>query len=79
MHIHVHHMQVLRFIGDGSANSLGHEEFFLPGQWRDTLPAFQGELLVRFRAADFWGENVIHCEYSSLLGSSCLKCDGLLT
>ena len=60
IHVHVHHMQVISFVGDDSANALGHEEFYLPGQWRDTLPAFQGVLTVRFKAADFEGETVVH-------------------
>jgi hypothetical protein len=53
-------MKVISFEGDGSSNAQGHDAFFLPGQWRDTLPAFQGALTVRFRAADFAGETVIH-------------------
>jgi len=40
MHIHVNHFQVIEFDGDGE-NSAGHEKFFLPGQWRDTIPAFE--------------------------------------
>ena len=63
MHIHVNHFQVIAFNSDGSSESEGTENFYQVGQWRDTIPGFQGQLVVRFRPEDYTGEIVMHCHF----------------
>jgi hypothetical protein len=42
-------------------------KYFAVGQFRDTIPLFDGEIVIRFTAADFAGEVVTHCKYTKLL------------
>ena len=63
VHIHVNHFQIISFTGDGSPESEGTENFYQVGQWRDVVPGFQGELVVRFRPEDYTGEIVLHCHF----------------
>lgn len=63
LHIHVNHFQVIAFEEDDSDWSHGTDQWFQPGQWRDTIPAFEGKLTIRFRPAHFTGETVIHCHF----------------
>lgn len=46
--------------GDGDADA--YKSYFEIGQFRDTVPLFDGELVIRFLAADFSGEIVTHCK-----------------
>jgi len=63
LHIHVNHFQIVSFEEDGTSDSQGTSAYFLPGQWRDTIPSFQGKLTFRFRPMDFTGEVVMHCHF----------------
>ena len=61
MHIHVNHFQIVSYSDRGSG--INTSDYFLPGQWRDTVPVFDGELVVRFKPTDFVGETIIHCHF----------------
>lgn len=61
LHVHVNHFQVQSF-----AASAGDETvtaYYQVGQWRDTIPPVADKLVLRFVAADFTGETVLHCHF----------------
>jgi len=62
-HMHAHHVQVIGFTPSlpVAPDTVDWQEFFTVGEWRDTLPSLDGELVVRFAASHFAGETVIHC------------------
>lgn len=63
LHLHVNHMQIVDFTYTDTAEVDGWEDAMAIGQWRDTVPTFDGELTVRFRASDFSGEHILHCHF----------------
>jgi hypothetical protein len=56
LHIHVNHFQVVSYSGFASA-------YYRVGQWRDTLPPVANEVTLRFVAADYTGETILHCHF----------------
>eukprot|EP00040_Diaphanoeca_grandis_P014968 m.76082 g.76082 ORF g.76082 m.76082 type:complete len:677 (+) comp24857_c0_seq3:397-2427(+) len=63
IHMHINHMQIVSFKGDGSAIANGSADFYKVGEFRDTVMALPGALTVRFRTADFTGEALYHCHF----------------
>jgi hypothetical protein len=61
LHVHVNHFQIMAYTPLDAATSQTFTDYFQIGEWRDTVPALDGELVVRFRAADFPGETILHC------------------
>jgi len=59
-HLHGHHLQIVSFTASDPSDS-SWREYFSIGEWRDTLPTLDGELIVRFTASRHCGENVLHC------------------
>jgi FtsP/CotA-like multicopper oxidase with cupredoxin domain len=70
-HLHVNHMQVIAFTPTPmrmgmdmsmsmSSSMIDYTQFFTLGEWRDTLPSLDGELIVRFTAT-YPGETIFHC------------------
>jgi FtsP/CotA-like multicopper oxidase with cupredoxin domain len=62
-HLHVHHFQVTSWTNTPGGNPVNLADFVDIGEWRDTVPALDGRMNVRFVAADFPGETVIHCHF----------------
>lgn len=60
LHIHVNHFQVVSWT---SAFDAGEENYYRVGQWRDTIPPVADKLTIRFMAADFVGETIMHCHF----------------
>ena len=52
-------------------------KYFAVGQFRDTIPLFDGEIVIRFTAADFAGEVVTHCKCTEIL-INVMSLDGLI-
>lgn len=63
LHLHVNHMQIINFTYAGTEDIEVWEQAMAIGQWRDTVPTFNGELTVRFKASDFSGEHILHCHF----------------
>lgn len=59
LHVHVNHMQII----STSAEVSGFESYYRVGQWRDTIPPVANHVKLRFIAADFPGETVLHCHF----------------
>ena len=59
-HLHGHHLQIVSFTPRAPGDSSWHAHLTL-GEWRDTLPTLDGELVVRFAASRHVGEQVMHC------------------
>jgi hypothetical protein len=59
LHVHVNHMQIV----STSAEASGSDAYYRVGQWRDTIPPVANHVKLRFRAADFPGETVLHCHF----------------
>ena len=58
IHIHVNHFQVY------SANNSAYTKFWGQiGDWRDTTPALDGSMKVRYSVQNFSGEIVLHCHF----------------
>ena len=60
LHIHVNHFQVVSWSSNGDFGEAGYIQV---GQWRDTVPPIAEQLTLRFRAADFTGETIMHCHF----------------
>ena len=62
LHIHVTHFQIVSFEATaGATQDTG--SFFQIGDWRDTIPALDGMMTIRFKAAAFPGETMLHCHF----------------
>ena len=79
LHVHINPMQIQSFMRDGAAlNSTCDEEygFLCIGDFVDTLqvPDTQGTAgaIVRYRAADYTGEQTLHCHYLVHEDQGCL-------
>ncbi|KAJ3027651.1 UNVERIFIED_CONTAM: hypothetical protein HDU68_003409 [Siphonaria sp. JEL0065] len=59
IHVHVNHMQI---ISDPFADSK-FRYFYQLGDWKDTVPALVGQVVVRQNLTTFSGEIVLHCHY----------------
>lgn len=80
LHIHVNHFQIVGYTPISASGGIDYTEYFTIGEWYDTVPAFDAEMVIRFVAADFVGETVLHCHFlrHEDLGmmSSFYVCDG---
>ena len=38
------------------------QQHFAPGEWRDTIPAIPGRILVRYHVDTFVGKVIFHCK-----------------
>ena len=63
LHIHVNHFQLVSYTS--LTNLLNFSDWMTIGDWRDTVPALDGVLKVRFAADTFAGEAVVHCHVLS--------------
>lgn len=79
LHIHINPMQIQAFIKDGTVTQAACDEeygFLCVGDWVDTLqvPAAveSAGAVVRFRVADFKGNDVLHCHYLIHEDQGCL-------
>ncbi|RNF20993.1 uncharacterized protein Tco025E_03633 [Trypanosoma conorhini] len=64
LHLHVNHFVFVSFTPrkGGLHENFSIADFgVLPGDVRDTIPIFDGETIIRWRAATFTGEVVYHC------------------
>jgi hypothetical protein len=89
-HLHTHSFQVISYtpyLNTNPAPNTGPPptgsttgDAFSIGEWRDTIPVFQGNLTVRFRPLSLPGEVVLHCHYLRHedigMMSSVYICDG---
>lgn len=57
LHIHVNHFQIVSYSGADTVR----DHWFKVGDWRDVIPVLDGNLKIRFIAADLSGETVMHC------------------
>ena len=55
-------VQVISYTPHGDVSDDSYAKYFEIGQFRDTVPLFDGKLVIRFVAADYHGEVVTHCE-----------------
>lgn len=63
-HLHVHHFQIVGFTPSLTAAgtaAVDYRDYFSLGEWRDTVPTLDGELIIRFAASRFPGETILHC------------------
>jgi hypothetical protein len=61
-HMHTNHVQIYSWTSNGANTfSTTYANYITVGDWRDTIPAMEGVIAVRFHALDFAGEVPIHC------------------
>eukprot|EP00796_Vickermania_ingenoplastis_P001475 gene1475-864_t len=69
LHFHVNHFQFVSFTPRPGGLHTQYKDLsdfgIWPGQWRDTIPIFDGETVLRWRAATFSGEILYHCHMLS--------------
>src|SRR5690606_28115821 len=63
VHLHVNHFQIVAYTPLSASSQQDIEPYFSVREWRDTVPALDGELVIRFRASDFPGETILHCHF----------------
>eukprot|EP00602_Paraphysomonas_sp_CaronLab_P003644 CAMPEP_0185031882 /NCGR_PEP_ID=MMETSP1103-20130426/19590_1 /TAXON_ID=36769 /ORGANISM="Paraphysomonas bandaiensis, Strain Caron Lab Isolate" /LENGTH=269 /DNA_ID=CAMNT_0027567559 /DNA_START=84 /DNA_END=889 /DNA_ORIENTATION=+ len=57
--IQPHHFQIISVESD----NYDYRQYYEVGQWRDTLPPVASAVRVRFRVAQFTGENAVNCHF----------------
>jgi FtsP/CotA-like multicopper oxidase with cupredoxin domain len=68
MHIHVNHFQIISVTSDAPPSGPSTDDIYTQyygqlGDWRDTVPAFPGKTVIRYKLDTFRGEIVIHCHF----------------